>query len=187
MIAFLVGMIEHHTENSLLINVQGVGYEVFVPTRLFIDFPINKTQKVFTYHKVAEDAHTLFGFASLADVSVFKTLIGVSGIGAKTALQMLEFPAERIISSIESENIDELTRIPGLGKKTASRLILELKGKIVHSEKENPKSSEYQNVIDILKGLGFSPQKVEELFANLSEDKKYLSEEELVRWGLKNM
>ncbi len=188
MIAFLSGTVEHHTENSLFINVHGVGYEVFVPLRLLSSCPLGNTQKIFTYHKISEDSQSLYGFLQLDDIHLFKTLIGVSGIGVKSAMQMMEFPSAKVIQAIESEDLSELTKIPGLGKKTASRLVLELKGKIVRPPESQKKIlSPHQEVIDILKSLGFVPSRVEELFANLPKNVSEYSNEELVKWGLKTL
>lgn len=188
MIAFLSGTVEHHTDNALLVSVHGVGYEVFIPIRVFAEYPVGSQKKIFTYHKISEDTQALFGFSSLADIQLFKTLIGISGIGAKSALQMLELPSEKVAKAIESEDINELIKIPGLGKKTASRLVLELKGKIIHTTGNTSKiSSPFHEVIDILKGLGFANNQIETLFQNIPEEMKTESDETLVKWALKQL
>lgn len=188
MIVFVEGTIVSHKPNAVVVAVGGIGYEVFVPLRTMASLIVGSSFRLHTYHKISEDTNSLYGFLSSEEVDIFTTLISISGIGAKTALQMLEFPADHISKAIETEDIDSLTKIPGLGKKTASRLILELKGKIVRADTSTASaSSPYQSVVDILKSLGFAPALVEQCFAKVPESMQTESDETLVKWGLQQL
>lgn len=132
MIARLTGNLVEKTFNSCVIDAHGVGYEVNIPLSTFDKLPLNEekvTLHVFT--QVREDAITLFGFFSAAEKDLFKLLLNVNGIGGKLALSVLSaMPVENFCSAIAHSDLKALSRINGIGKKTAERLILELKDKL---------------------------------------------------------
>ena len=159
MIASLKGIVQNKKPEGIIIDVNGVGYHVNIPLCNLGDIP-EPGESVFlhTYTHVREDALQLFGFLSDEERKVFTTLLGISGIGPKLGLTILSgMPAERFIEAVHNEDISLLTTIPGLGKKTASRLVLELKGKLP-SLTETPalqKHSAADDAVSALTNLGY--------------------------------
>lgn len=130
MYAFLTGIVEEKSDNLVVVNVNGVGYEVFVSTFTSNSLPVGEIATIYTYLHVREDAFLLFGFSSKQEKSVFLDLITVSGIGAKTAIQILSGATlDELIMSIVAGDTKVISSIKGIGKKTAERIVLELRGK----------------------------------------------------------
>ncbi len=133
MIAFLAGKILEKEANSVIIDVGGVGYEATIPLSTFYelgDIGADASLRIYTY--VREDSLQLFGFKTLQERELFLKLITVSGIGPKVAISMLSgMNADEIIAAIRTDNLALLTSIPGIGKKTAERLVIELRDKVV--------------------------------------------------------
>lgn len=204
MLAYIKGKLEMKMTGYVVVDVGGLGYKIFMS-----DVGIEKignigdTVKVHTYYKVREDDISIFGFNTLEELKMFELLISVSGVGAKTALTMLAVcePSDFALAVI-SEDIKTLTGIPGIGAKSAQRIILELKDKITKEQqiesiqKEVGKNSKADNKMqDILKNnakvseaiaalqvLGYNKKEIEKAFEKL--DKNELSTEELIRHGL---
>ena len=132
MISFLVGVIEEKGENSLVLDVNGVGYELAVSSTTLSTLPMaGESVKIFTYMAVREDGVFLFGFSSKEERDVFFKLISVSGVGPKMAITILSgLSLSDLTIAIVKEDSSLLSKIKGLGKKTAERIILELKGKL---------------------------------------------------------
>src|SRR5690606_6819127 len=132
MIGRLSGILLEKNPPQLLIDCNGVGYEVNVPMSTFYNLPgINEKVVLLTHLTVREDAHILFGFGSQEERQVFKELVKISGIGARTALSILSGMSVADLSqAVTLQEAGRLTRVPGIGKKTAERLLLELKGKL---------------------------------------------------------
>ena len=132
MISFLVGTIEEKYENTLVLDVNGVGYELQISNNSLVALPdINETTKVYTYLHVKEDGIALFGFATQEEKGIFMKLITVSGVGPKMAISILSgMKISDLIVAISREDVSLLAKIKGLGKKTAERICLELKDKI---------------------------------------------------------
>lgn len=132
MIAFLVGTIEEKYENVLIMDVNGVGYELLISNNTLVALPnVNETTKVLTYLHVKEDGVALYGFATPEEKSIFMKLITVSGVGPKMAITILSgMKISDLIVAITREDVSLLSKIKGLGKKTAERVCLELKDKI---------------------------------------------------------
>lgn len=133
MIAFLVGTIEYKSENSLILDVNGVGYELAISNNTLLTLPnVGETIKILTYMQVSENTGvTLYGFGSEEEKSLFLKLITVSGIGSKIAIGILSgMKLSDLIVSIINEDSNSLSKIKGLGKKGAERICLELKDKI---------------------------------------------------------
>lgn len=190
MIGFLRGQVlEWTTESKILLEVQGVGYEVSIPLRIAHLCPTGSDIMVYTYHRLGEGVSDLYGFLSSKEKDFFAVLLSVSGIGPKSALGLMEFPVDMIAKAVEEEDIALLTKAPGLGKKTASRLILELKGKLPSVVEEVSVSplSLFQNAIDVLVSLGYVAKEVEALFVEHSELLEGKTDEDLVKWGLSKL
>lgn len=132
MISFLVGTIEEKYENTLVLDVNGVGYELQISNNSLVALPdVNETTKVYTYLHVKEDGIALFGFATQEEKGIFMKLITVSGVGPKMAISILSgMKISDLIVAISREDVSLLVKIKGLGKKTAERICLELKDKI---------------------------------------------------------
>lgn len=132
MIAFLKGTIEDITENSLVLDVNGIGYEVLVPGQLLDMLKgIGQELKVYTYMQVREDAVVLFGFLTRDDLAMFKMLIGVNGVGPKAGLGVLSaLGTEELRFAVLADDAKRIAKAPGIGAKTAQKIILELKDKL---------------------------------------------------------
>ena len=132
MISQLTGSIIDKQPPLIVIDVSGIGYEVFVSMQTFYGLPATGEKvRIYTQMVVREDAHLLFGFGNTAERETFRLLIKVSGIGAKTALGILSaLSSDDLARAIADEDIKVLSSVPGIGKKTAERLALELRGKL---------------------------------------------------------
>ena len=130
MIAFLKGRLAGKTASCAFIDVQGVGYAVGMPSGALAKMPeVGQEVQVHTYLQVSENGIALYGFLSLEEKALFERLITVSGIGPKVALAALSaFSPEALVSAVQAQDVAAVQKIPGVGKKTASRIILELKG-----------------------------------------------------------
>ncbi len=132
MIGRIHGVLLEKNPPQILVDVHGVGYEIDVPMSTFYNLPdVGREVTLLTHFIVREDAQLLYGFGSAKERSAFRQLIKISGIGARTALAVLSgMSVEALAQAVAQQEIGLLTRVPGIGKKTAERLILELKGKI---------------------------------------------------------
>lgn len=132
MIGRIAGTLLEKNPPQLLIDCQGVGYEVDVPMSTFYNLPpLGEKVVLLTHLAIREDAHVLFGFGSAEERATFRQLVKISGVGARTALFILSGMSVADLSqAITMQEVGRLTRIPGIGKKTAERLLLELKGKL---------------------------------------------------------
>ncbi|MCI0478746.1 MAG: Holliday junction branch migration protein RuvA [Anaerolineales bacterium] len=132
MIATLHGKIQARTDDSLIVNVGGVGFRVRVPTGTLANLgAVGSEAQLFTHLHVREDDLSLYGFATEDELRLFETLLTVSGIGPKVGMGILSAaPVDLLRAAIAQGNLDVLTALPGIGKKTAQRLVLELKGKV---------------------------------------------------------
>jgi holliday junction DNA helicase RuvA len=142
---------------QVLLEVAGVGYEVEVPMSTFFGLPATgDAVTLHTHLVVREDAHVLYGFATLEERAAFRKLIRISGVGARTALSVLSgLSVAELAQAVTLQDAVRLTKVPGIGKKTAERLLLELKGKIVDMESK-PTSGSANDVLNALVGLGYS-------------------------------
>ncbi len=133
MISRLTGKLIDKQPPQIVIDVNGVGYEVDVSMQTFYNLPtLNETVQLYTHLVVREDAHLLFGFATATERATFRQLVKVSGIGAKTALGILSaMNADELAQAVAEEDVKRLSSAPGIGKKTAERMVLELRGKLV--------------------------------------------------------
>jgi Holliday junction DNA helicase RuvA len=131
MIDFVRGVLVHMTEDAIIVDVNGLGYRVFCPNPYAFQKEIQEIVTVYTHHHVREDAILLYGFTTREEQSLFRRLLDVSGIGPKGALGILSGSRpDQLIAAIQQENLAVLTKLPGIGKKTAQRMILDLKDKL---------------------------------------------------------
>src|SRR5262245_32585140 len=133
MIALLTGRLAFKAPTHLALDVQGVGYEVFIPLSTYYSLPnLNESLSLSIHTHVREDAIQLFGFMTQQEKDAFMLLTTVSGIGPKTALGILSaLPVSDLVSAIQAADVDKLETVPGIGKKSAGRIVLELKDKVV--------------------------------------------------------
>ena len=132
MIGRIQGILLQKNPPQLLVDCQGVGYEIDVPMSTFYNLPaVGEKVTLFTHLAIREDAHVLYGFGSLDERALFRQLIRISGVGARTALALLSgLSVNDMSQAVALQDASRLTSIPGIGKKTAERLLLELKGKL---------------------------------------------------------
>ncbi|MBN1644375.1 MAG: Holliday junction branch migration protein RuvA [Dehalococcoidales bacterium] len=184
MIASLQGIIDAIGRDSMIVNVNGVGFKVAVPTSVLSDSGvIGKEVKLYTHLHVREDEMSLYGFGSLDELRLFETLLTVSGLGPKTAMGILSaMSADQLAMAIASGSTEILTTIPGIGKKTAERLILELKdkvGKVMISTSAGKAAQENADVVGALISLGYSVNEATRAVGALPAGKKLALEEKL--------
>ena len=168
MIAFLKGTIEDITENSLVLDVNGIGYEVLVPGQLLDMLEgIGQELKVYTYMQVREDAVVLFGFLTRDDLAMFKMLIGVNGVGPKAGLGILSaLGTEDLRFAVLADDAKRIAKAPGIGAKTAQKIILELKDKLDLAEVfEQKLNADRQQEAVVSVGSGMVQDAVEALVA----------------------
>jgi Holliday junction DNA helicase RuvA len=153
----LTGKLAAKHPPQVLLDVGGVAYELDVPMSTFYNLPASgEAVTLHTHLVVREDAHVLYGFATLEERGAFRQLIRISGIGARTALAVLSgLSVGELAAAVTLQDASRLTRVPGIGKKTAERLLLELKGKIVEAEAK-PTAVAASDILNALVGLGYS-------------------------------
>ncbi len=175
MIGHIKGFIVSKKPTQVLIDCNGVGYEVDVPMSTFYDLPtVGEQVTLLTHLIVREDAHLLFGFATSEEREVFRQLIKVNGVGAKVALSILSgISLHELVDAIMNQNSNLLVSIPGIGNKTAERLVLELKGKfanIIDDKSIQNTSSETNDIQNALISLGYSTKEAISAVKNLPSD-----------------
>ncbi|WP_373820075.1 Holliday junction branch migration protein RuvA [Glaesserella sp.] len=200
MIGRLHGKILEKSPPEMVLDVQGVGYELLLPMTSFYNLPaVNEDVTIFTHLVVREDAHLLFGFAQKQDRTLFRELIKTNGVGPKLALAILSaMSVSQFATAVEQEELAKLTKIPGIGRKTAERLLVELKGKfkgmaqsdffveqssephIVAHESNDPAAE----AAEALVALGYKPADAEKMIKKLN--KSGMTSEQLIREALKN-
>ena len=194
MIAYVKGNLDTKTNTFVVIDVQGIGYRVFMPAKSIESLgEVGQEVKVYTYYYVREDNISLYGFSSNEELRMFELLISVSGVGAKSAITMLsEISPSSFALAVISDDISKLVKIPGVGKKTAARIILELKDKlktetaIEASEEVNvqiEKDNNSNEAIAALQVLGYTRKEIEKVFEKI--DTKNLELEEIIKMALK--
>jgi Holliday junction DNA helicase RuvA len=196
-IGLLRGRILGKQPPQLLIDVNGVGYEVDAPMTTFYNLPaVGAEVTLFTHLAVREDAHTLYGFTQLSDRDLFRNLLRVNGVGARLALGILSgMDAGQFIACVHAGDATALVRLPGIGKKTAERLIIELRDRLPASAvtaggaagdaRPSRAASPVEDAVSALVGLGYKPQEASRMVRTL--DVAGLSSEEIIRQALQGM
>jgi Holliday junction DNA helicase RuvA len=196
MIGFLRGKLMHKAPPQLLLDVNGVGYEIEAPMTTFYDLPaLGQDVKLHTHLVVREDAHILFGFASETERLLFRALIKVNGVGPKLALTILSGQSVAdFYRCVEDNDVKGLVRLPGVGQKTAERLIIEMRGRLPEldsstvsiSSVSNPvqlANSPKQEAVSALCALGYKPQDAAKMVQGIAVEDK--SCEEIIRMALR--
>ena len=196
MFAYIKGNLEGKANNYIVIDVSGVGYKIFMSETAIENIgEIGEKVKVYTHYHVREDDISLYGFLTNEELRMFELLISVSGVGAKSAITMLSnISPSSFALAVISNDTAKLTKIQGIGAKTAARIILELKDKLkteetINNSKTNKEIKEaikdddkVSEAISALQVLGYNRKEIEKAFEKLEKDT--LSVEDLIRKGL---
>lgn len=196
MISSLRGRLLHKQPPILLVEVAGVGYEIEAPMTTFYRLPqIGEDIHIYTHLVVREDAHLLFGFATEDERRLFRALIKVNGVGAKMALTILSgIEADEFAACIRDGNTDRLVRLPGIGKKTAERLVIEMRDRLKDWQIHLPAASipatgsargsiAMNEAISALISLGYKPQEASRFVHAVATDQ--MDSETIIREALK--
>lgn len=199
MISHIRGTVLEKSTHSVVVEANGLGYELEVPVSTAFDLPDQGVEvSLFTHFVVREDAQLLFGFMKRSDRDVFRTLIKINGVGPKVAVSILScFDASALALCVETENLSALVKVPGIGKKTAERLLIELRDKLkvqvsasadLVSSAAAPASASLDSkteAVAAMEALGYKPAEAEKLIKKVySED---LSVEALIKAALKGL
>ncbi len=197
MISHLIGILEHIEGNVVIIDVNGIGYNVNVPISILPKLPKRGERlKIFTYQLVREDAISLYGFLTKEERSLFSLLLTVNGIGPKGGLSLISgIPIDKLVTAITKGNVDLLVTVPGIGKKTAQRLIIELREKIAKAyaleggvpgiPEEEPS---LKDAISALMALGYTTREAREAIKSSGIDlTEGMSVEEIIKRSLKTL
>jgi Holliday junction DNA helicase RuvA len=196
MIGFLRGVLREKQPPGLLIEVQGVGYEVEAPMTTFYELPaVGEAVTLFTHLAVREDAHTLYGFTKQSDRRLFRALIKVNGVGAKLALTILSgMDAAHFAACVQSADTASLIRVPGVGKKTAERLIVEMRDRLMNWDDLTGVTASampadtaavvnpVEEAVNALVALGYKPVDASRMVRGVNS--RDLSTEEIIRSAL---
>ncbi len=196
MIAFLEGRLLSKSPEYIIVSTQGIGYQVAVPLTSFYELPaVEEGVRLHIYTHVREDAIQLFGFLTAEEKAVFLLLLGVSGIGPKVALNILSgISSQELSQALLAEDSARIQRVPGVGKKTAERIVLELKDKIKKissgplplSVRKTGEESPWEDALSALMNLGYPKAVAENALGQIkNQTEGLISLEDLLRKALK--
>lgn len=199
MIASLTGRLAFKAPTYLVLDVHGVGYEVFIPLSTFYGLPnLSESTSLSVHTHVREDAIQLFGFLTSQEKDAFVLLTSVSGVGPKLALSVLSaLPVSSLVSAIQSGDVEKLTTVPGIGHKSASRLVLELKDKVekLHPglalANDSPRqghNATFDDALSALVNLGYRPQDAKEALKQVKKSNpESIVLKDMIRESLKEL
>jgi holliday junction DNA helicase ruvA len=195
MYSYIIGKVISKSKNILILENNNIGYEIYMTEIALSELNIGEDAKIYTYYNVTQDNISLFGFKNLEEKKMFENLISVSKIGAKTAIGILSsISAAELAISIITNDINRLSKLPGIGKKTAQRLVLEVIDKvkteeIIFTEEEQESNENYLNttekekdVIEALKVLGYNIKEIDNVIKTLDIKS---STEDMIKQALK--
>ena len=195
MIGRLAGTLARKEPPSLLVDVNGVGYELEAPMSTFYDLPATGEKvTLYTYLVVREDAHLLYGFSRESQRQLFRSLLKVNGVGPRVALAVLSGLSEQeLVACLANEDIARLTKVPGIGRKTAERLVIELRDKVDlaaapalgAARPASVPADPAQEAISALIALGYKPSEASRAIGALAHDG--LRSEDIIRQALKGL
>ena len=192
MITQIKGRLIEKSPTELVVDCNGIGYSINITLNTFSNIGNDENIRLYTHLIVKEDSHTLFGFLSKSERSLFKLLISVSGVGASTARTMLSsMTTGEIISSINTEDVNSVQSIKGIGSKTAQRIILELKDKIHSQEIDDSKihliTKDADEAITALEVLGYSRKQTIKIINQIKAENPKISVESLIKKALNKL
>jgi Holliday junction DNA helicase RuvA len=198
MIGLIRGIILAKQPPQLLLDVNGVGYEIDAPMSTFYHLPdVGQQATLYTHFVVREDAQHLYGFFELAERALFRTLLKVNGVGPRLALTVLSsMGPNEFVHCIINNDTSSLVRLPGVGKKTAERLIIEMRDKVTNLQEtsslptitplgNNNRNQTIQDAVSALIALGYKPQEASRAVSKV--DANHTSSEEIIRQALREM
>ena len=193
MIGSIRGQLAFKQAPQIIVECGGVGYEIETPMSTFLELPgVGSEIFLYTHLQVREDAHTLFGFSTVDEKTLFRSLLRISGVGAKMGLAILSgMSVDGFVRCVQHEDAAMLVKIPGVGKKTADRLIIEMRDRILDDSGSaplaaaavTPASDARGEAFDALVALGYKPAEVKRLIGNIETAE--LSAEDIIRGALK--
>ncbi|MFH1375074.1 MAG: Holliday junction branch migration protein RuvA [Patescibacteria group bacterium] len=185
MIAHLSGTVLRARHKKVILDVKDVGYEVSVNRKLLTKMKEGDPLKLWIHTHQTSDSISFFGFNTEEELGFFELLTSVNGVGPRTALDILETPVDAVEKTIVAGDTNKLAETPGIGKKTAARIVLELKPKITGDDPEVPESTEVdEEILQAIEGLGYKKNDTRKILRKLP--KEITETEEIVRWFLKN-
>jgi Holliday junction DNA helicase RuvA len=199
MIAALTGRLAFKAPTHITLDVQGVGYEVFIPLSTYYALPdLDEAASLSVYTQVREDAIQLFGFLTAHEKDAFILLVGISGIGPKLALNVLSaLSVPDLVSAVTAGDVDKLATVPGIGKKSAGRIALELKDKVerlhpaaaaTSTGLSAPMDRLHEDALSALVNLGYKPAEVKDALKRVSRaSATALSLQAMIREALKDL
>ena len=193
MITHLKGKLVEKSPTNVVIEVNGIGYWVDISLTTFSQIPDNENIKLYTHLQVKEDSHSLYGFYSKKEREIFRLLISVSGVGTSTARTMLSsLDPQQVVEAISSNNVSIVQSVKGIGSKTAQRLIIELRDKIlkIYDLDEtyvNSNNTTREEALSALEVLGINKKSSERLVDNIIKENQDISVEEIIKETLKNI
>lgn len=185
-------LVEKHPDH-VVVECNGLGYFLVISLQTFSNLPDREDIHLFTHQVIREDAHTLYGFYSKTEREIFKLLLSVSGVGPSTAITMLSsMDTEEIQEAIAREDVSKIQSVKGIGLKTAQRVIVDLRDKILKSyeiseELQTPNNTIRNEALSALEVLGFNKKKVEKTIQVILQDSPDMSLEDLIKKALKNL
>ncbi|MDP2162579.1 MAG: Holliday junction branch migration protein RuvA [Flavobacterium sp.] len=193
MIAYIQGRLTEKTPTSVVIDCNGVGYDINISLHTYSQISDSENLKLYTFLQVKEDSHTLFGFAEKSEKELFKLLLSVSGIGASIARTMLSsLDPKQIIQAIAVADVNAIQSIKGIGAKTAQRVILDLKDKVVKIYDLDEVSTFANNTnkdeaLSALEVLGFNKKLAEKVVDKMVKENPNATIETIIKQALKNL
>ena len=196
MYSYIIGKVVNKFKNILILENNNIGYEIYMTEIALSELNVDEEAKIYTYYNVSQDNISLFGFKNLEEKKMFENLISVSKIGAKTAIGILSsISTAEFAIAIITNDINRLSKLPGIGKKTAQRIVLEITDKvkteeIIFTEDKEQKSNEQyitvsekeKDVVEALKVLGYNIKEIEQIMKSLDINS---STEDMIKQALK--
>ncbi len=193
MITHIQGRLVEKNPTDVVIDCNGVGYFINISLHTFSELPTSENVKLFTHLLIREDSHTLYGFTSVAEREIFKLLISVSGVGASIARTMLSSLApEQVLDAIATNDIVTIQSVKGIGAKTAQRVVLDLKDKILKvyglsSISAGSSNTNKNEALSALETLGFVRKQSEKVVDTFVKENQQASVEMIIKQALKNL
>ena len=193
MISHLSGKLVSKSPTALVVECNGIGYEVNISLNTYSKIIDSEQIKIYTHLQVREDSHSIFGFFDELERSVFRLLISVSGIGANTARTMLSsMPPNKVIESIQSDNVVAIQSIKGIGAKTAQRVIIDLKDKVLNltDDKEfniSPNNTQREEALSALSVLGYPIKQTQRIVDSLINAEPDMPVERIIKNALNKL
>jgi len=193
MITHIEGRLVEKNPTDVVIDCNGVGYSINISLHTYSEIPASENVKLFTHLQVREDSHTLYGFSSMVEREIFRLLISVSGVGASTARTMLSsLSPEQVKDAIAYNDIVTIQSVKGIGLKTAQRVVLDLKDKIlkvygIDEVSTIPSNTNKNEALSALETLGFTRKQAERVCDQIIEQDPKATVEKIIKQALKNL